>query len=607
MPTVASVSPANGATTVLDDAPVTVELTRTDSTDYVKVETTQADFAAGTLAQVVAGAAGELVLAEQAVINDTFAADTIGALPAGWTAYQGTGAFQVASIDSQNAVRSSHAPTTDFAIQRTAPTVADLDVYLDINSASSANDVCVWLRVVGPWATRTGYQISFHWATNTIQLDRRVSGSNTSLASPSFTWAINTWYTVRVQISGTAIKARAWVRGTAEPSTWTLNTTDSVITAAGNLCISTYYGNVAWIDNIRTVNQTQAYLTPGSRVSPPYALAAVGVFGTGIVEYDATLPAGTTLTVKISKDGTNWTTVASGDRIALWAEGDSLAAANIYVKAELATTDTGATPVLSEVRLIFTPFDPADVELDVDGNAFTTGNGKLLWNGSYSRAVFRSVAQAARWGDVGDREGAVTFLVKYGGSTLSTTTLYVGWTESVAGPAEGFWFAVMGSMAWMHGRASGYYYVINNEQSLLLAAANGYYYVVGETPCEADGFYWIAHPFFRDTPEAFVAGQPHTRDFPEALIVNGYNPHDYSESLIVQGWIRADQPEALAVGNPFLRDHGPEAVIVAREQIRDLPEGTVVYEVNRHNGMSIRIMTVEEAALLAELGVLVVD
>ena len=62
MPTVAAVTPADGAAAVQGGTPVRVELTRNDSTDFEKIVTSQADFAAGTLVNVLARASNDLAL-----------------------------------------------------------------------------------------------------------------------------------------------------------------------------------------------------------------------------------------------------------------------------------------------------------------------------------------------------------------------------------------------------------------------------------------------------------------------------------------------------------------------------------------------------------------
>ncbi len=633
--TLDEVWPANGARNVELDCLVEAILHNSDSTAYTKLETTQADFAAGTLVNATARATDDLVLAAAVggALSFSGSAQALqGARPSSYNftsnitieAWVKPGAtMQYGGILSSGTANTS---TVYFELYMTPSGGLTFWFY---SGAGRTNACTVNPLTAGAWyhvaVTYDGAHVTFY--VNGVQAGAQVAQTNVLVPPSGGTVRIgNTeetgdnyfkgviddvrlWNVVRTQADIAAFKDQELVGNESGLiGYWKLDegTGTTVADSSSTGVTLNFFGSPTWVAG-NVSPGAAAYQPSGSRVSPAYPLSTVGKFGTGIVEYDSTLPANTTLTLKISKDGTNWTTVASGDRIALWAEGDDLSAASIYTKAELATTDTGQTPVLSEVRLKFLPFDPSQIELNVDGHAFTTANGLALWNESYSRAVLRSVAGAALWWNDGLRESGVTILVKYKGAALSTTSARVAMEEAIAAPTDGYWAALRGSPDMRPGVADGFWCLLDITQSLLASSVNGFYYVASFTPTEADGYYWVAHPFYHDTPEVAVVGQPHLADLPEGVTIKGYNPKDFAETVIVQGWMRNDQPEHIIVGNPFTKDFGPDAVIVAREQLADLPEGAVVYAVNRYNGMSIRIMSVEEAALLADLGVLVVD
>lgn len=76
-----------------------------------------------------------------------------------------------------------------------------------------------------------GYAVQLQSGTNTIQILKRITagGTTTAIASGtmSATMLANTVYAVRLKIEGNVLKARAWVNGSAEPSTWQATVTDT--------------------------------------------------------------------------------------------------------------------------------------------------------------------------------------------------------------------------------------------------------------------------------------------------------------------------------------------------------------------------------------------
>jgi Tfp pilus assembly protein FimT len=68
-------------------------------------------------------------------------------------------------------------------------------------------------------------------------IQKKVSGSSSNIATTSFSASTNTSYTIRFRVKGTNLYAKVWKSSTSEPSGWTLSTTDSTFTAAGNFGI----------------------------------------------------------------------------------------------------------------------------------------------------------------------------------------------------------------------------------------------------------------------------------------------------------------------------------------------------------------------------------
>lgn len=62
-------------------------------------------------------------------------------------------------------------------------------------------------------------------------IQKRVAGTITTLRSKPFPATINTNYTIRFQVVGNVLMAKAWKTGTAEPTTWIVTATDNSLTS----------------------------------------------------------------------------------------------------------------------------------------------------------------------------------------------------------------------------------------------------------------------------------------------------------------------------------------------------------------------------------------
>ncbi|MFG2670480.1 poly-gamma-glutamate hydrolase family protein [Streptomyces sp. NPDC048445] len=70
-----------------------------------------------------------------------------------------------------------------------------------------------------------------------LTLRKRVAGTETLLVqyTTGLTHAAGRRFRIRMQLAGTAIRAKAWQDGTAEPTSWQLETTDTSLTTAGQI------------------------------------------------------------------------------------------------------------------------------------------------------------------------------------------------------------------------------------------------------------------------------------------------------------------------------------------------------------------------------------
>lgn len=157
------------------------------------------------------------------------------------------------------------------------------------NTASQIGAECRYTNVSG---TVTAYRA--YLSGSTLTLDKRVSGTVTSLGTASFTTAINTKYRIRVVATGTTIEARCWASSSSEPSSWQISVTDSSI-ASGGVALS------AVLASSDTAKITLFYGTLWP--DPALSLANIGRAAYSLVNWNANLPANTSLTAATSIDG----------------------------------------------------------------------------------------------------------------------------------------------------------------------------------------------------------------------------------------------------------------------------------------------------------------
>ena len=602
--TVVSVDPANSEVGIYRNHPATVRIQNADSTDYIKTETLEADFAAGTLTDVRA-TVDELLL--ESSIADDFEDDTIGQLPGGWDAQFGSG-FSVQSSGGSQWLKHAKASSGYAAVRWTARgTFANCDVKSKWKMDDTAGSGGLAVRLSGGAGSETFYGLFPVGDGAKFRIYKKVNGSAAQQVGGdiSFVHTAATEYWARFQAIGTSLKVKLWAASGSEPLAWGLSTTDSAI-ASGYVGLYGWSTTATYFD-LFTVLGVGDYASSGNRVSPAYPLSSVGDFAAAFIEWDAVTPTNTTLVMKVSKNGSDWTTVANGDHLALWNEGDDLAAENLYIKEELATTDVSVTPRVTEVRVIFRPVDPSLVEIVVNGVSMTVANGGLTyWNTAiysggqivdYHEDVW--FATLLPWWDYGTM--SVDLVINVAEVERSATTFT---TEEF----ESFW--ANGYSKWMANALGGAYdgamggfghYFVSTIEAWLIRGE--FHYNVQGAPLGAfDAYYYVAHVFSMDAPVSGIVGQPCPSDTPVSGIVEGWTPSDTPASGIVQGWMRRDYPASGIAGVRVVKDEAASGIVGKRTQ-SDTPGSGVIYEVNANNTIELRVLSVEEAAALAELGI----
>jgi hypothetical protein len=142
-----------------------------------------------------------------------------------------------------NGTAGTHTMTTVNASRVSTATAPSADV--DISCAVASNDIPTGAsQFVGAIARFTDvnnlYLARLEFTTAsviTLTLRKRVGGVETQLGTFTVpaTFATNTFYRLRFQVIGSALKVKTWTQGAREPGFWQIEATDTEITATGSV------------------------------------------------------------------------------------------------------------------------------------------------------------------------------------------------------------------------------------------------------------------------------------------------------------------------------------------------------------------------------------
>lgn len=143
------------------------------------------------------------------------------------SAYDGQGKVSLGSI---NVSRWTTLPWTS----------ADLDIRAKMGTDKLATGGSHFLNLIGRFAdTNNTYMCRVAFNTDqtvTLTLRRRVAGTETLLATAAdagLVHAADRLFWVRLQVTGSTLRAKIWLDGADEPADWSVTTTDTSLTAAG--------------------------------------------------------------------------------------------------------------------------------------------------------------------------------------------------------------------------------------------------------------------------------------------------------------------------------------------------------------------------------------
>ena len=160
-----------------------------------------------------------------------------GAWPAPWTLVEGS-----SSLLSNEGVLQTPASAWATAAMRANQVLGDGTFTVktrvsDLASGASAIDVRYNVD------TGDGYRILLGWYYSGFEVLRVDSWATTSIAAAgAIDWQAGTDYLVKVEVNGSQIRAKYWVDGTQEPSTWTVTVTDATYGTGDTMLRSTANG-----------------------------------------------------------------------------------------------------------------------------------------------------------------------------------------------------------------------------------------------------------------------------------------------------------------------------------------------------------------------------
>lgn len=137
----------------------------------------------------------------------------------------------------------THTLSTTAASRRTFVnfTVTDFDYYGSITTSALATGASLFGSITGRYADSDNLylaQLEFTTANAVVlTIQKRVAAVQTSLGTytTSLTHVAGTFVRVRFKISGTTLKAKAWLASATEPETWHVTVTDSSLSASSFL------------------------------------------------------------------------------------------------------------------------------------------------------------------------------------------------------------------------------------------------------------------------------------------------------------------------------------------------------------------------------------
>ncbi len=178
------------------------------------------------------------------LFSETWPGADGSAWPAAWTASTSSGTVDTQSGAGRIAVSDvasayGRAQLTGLANQSDT----ELLTSYSWSSNTAVSYLSAFLRGSGGWQNgyrpKNGYGVELQSNSGTVVLQKDVNGTTSTLATVTGAQQLTTgkqW--LRLRVSGSTVQFKIWADGTTEPSTWAATSTDTSVTAPGQLFLS---------------------------------------------------------------------------------------------------------------------------------------------------------------------------------------------------------------------------------------------------------------------------------------------------------------------------------------------------------------------------------
>lgn len=145
--------------------------------------------------------------------------------------YSTNGSVGLVSLGSVNVSRYTVVPAPH----------TDVDMTADVATPVLATGGPHYMHLMARWLDANNMYVARLGFTNTqtlqLVLQKRVGGTQTDLVTVTVpgTHVAGAFYTIRFQLDGSTLRAKAWPKTVAEPVNWHATVTDTALTAAGSL------------------------------------------------------------------------------------------------------------------------------------------------------------------------------------------------------------------------------------------------------------------------------------------------------------------------------------------------------------------------------------
>jgi hypothetical protein len=483
----------------------------------------------------------------------------------------------------------------------------------------------IMFGITGSGTAMRGYCVE--WTRNSsFAVQQRVNDWDSfyglSSRSIGFTIQDETWYWGYVRWWQTATNTewrwKVWADGDAEPGTEQWGDSDSTHKQdgyVGAICSMPSAWMYVWWDDFAVIPSPATYFSSGDWQTGILDVTSVTGYSHGLITWDETTPTDTTVAVKARWPNGSWLACTNNDKLPGIIYTEKMVSGSghdeLEVKVELSTTDTSATPDVSNLRVYFEPLRIEEIDLDVDSNSHTIANDRLAWWGrgwiGPGDASGDPPTLEANWDDIfaatkyawfaNDGE-TITAILKYYSNTIDTITFTAEESKFRMAYLRGS-FVVL-DPAFIAGPNVFQYTTLTP----WFPIGHDYYWIMldKQQAMHADGYYIVGHYQLNDHIGSLLAADPVLNDHPGSMLAEAYKLDDFLGHALVQGWKLDDQPGMVLPAVEYFNDL-IGAVNVGVVEVHDHPGSFVLYGTNKDGSIFVNVIDDDTYQALLDAGI----